>query len=67
MVEKNNVTYKQLPENTPSPTQAEWDLIIERSASPNKRNIYREASSALEVVFLIVLLIFLAPYVEFLK
>ena len=33
---KKHEVYKQLPENTPSPTQAEWDLILKRSTQKKK-------------------------------
>jgi len=59
---KKHEVYKQLPENTPSPTQAEWDLIVEKST--RNKNIYKDIGHVLEVVALIALLILMAAYVE---
>ena len=62
MTTKKHEAHQQLPENTPSPTQAEWDRIVEKSA--RKKHIYKEIGYVLEVVALIGLLILLAAYVE---
>ena len=62
MTTKKHEAYKQLPENTPSPTQAEWDLILKRSTQ--KKKIYKEIGHVLEVVVLIALLILMAAYVD---
>tara|TARA_R110000824_G_scaffold142159_3_gene309120 strand:+ start:413 stop:622 length:210 start_codon:yes stop_codon:yes gene_type:complete len=64
LITKKPKVYKQLPENTPSPTQAEWDLIVEKSKSAPKRKTYKEIGHVLEVVAVIALLIFMAGYVE---
>ena len=62
MTTKKHEAHQQLPENTPSPTQAEWDLILKRSTP--KKKIYKEIGHVLEVVVLIALLILMAGYVE---
>ena len=62
MTTKKHEVYKQLPENTPSPTQPEWDLIVEKST--RNKNIYKDIGHVLEVVALIALLIVMAAYVE---
>jgi len=59
---KKHEAHQQLPENTPSPTQAEWDLIVEKST--RNKNIYKDIGHVLEVVVLIALLILMAGYVE---
>jgi hypothetical protein len=64
LITKKPKVYKQLPENTPSPTHAEWDLIVEKSKSVRKKKIYKEIASVLEVVAMIALLILMAAYVD---
>ena len=62
MTTKKHKAHQQLPENTPSPTQAEWDLILKRSTQ--KKKTYKEIGHVLEVVVLIALLILMATYVD---
>ena len=64
MATKKHEAHKQLPENTPSPTQAEWDLIVEKSKSAPKRKTYKEIGHVLEVVAVIALLILMASFAE---
>jgi len=62
---KKSATYHHLaPLWESSPTQAEWDLIVEKSKSAPKRKTYKEIGHVLEVVAVIALLIFMAGYVE---
>lgn len=61
---KKHEAHKQLPESTPSPTQAEWDLIVEKSKSAPKRKTYKDVWQVLEVVAFIALMIWMASFAE---
>lgn len=62
---KKSATYHHLaPLWESSPTQAEWDLIVEKSKLAPKRKTYKDVWQVLEVVALIALMIWMASFAE---